>query len=56
MTTSAVIVLLLLVLAAVLIALRGVGVGYRTWDFGWIGVAIIVVLGIILTLTGAITF
>ena len=56
MTTSAVIVLLLLCLAAVLVVLRGLGVGYRTYDFGWLGIGIIIILGIILTLTGAITF
>jgi hypothetical protein len=56
MTTSAVVVLLFLCLAAVLLVLRGVGVGYRTWDLGWLGLAIFAVLGVILTLTGAVTF
>jgi hypothetical protein len=56
MTTAAVVVLFLLVLAAVLVCLRGFGAGYRTWDLGWIGLGILIVLGIFLTLTGVITF
>jgi hypothetical protein len=56
MTTAAVFVAFLLVLAGVLMALRGVGIGWRTWDLGWIGMAIIVILGVFLVLTGAISF
>jgi hypothetical protein len=56
MTTAAVFVAFLLVLAGVLMALRGVGVGWRTWHFGWIGMAIIVILGVFLVLTGKVTF
>ena len=49
MTTQSLILLVLLIAAILLCAARGFGVGYRTWDFGWIGVAIFGVIYLIVT-------
>jgi hypothetical protein len=49
MSTESVVLLVLLILAFVLIALRGCGVGHPRFDFGWIGVALLVLVYIIQT-------
>ena len=47
MTTQNVILLVLLILAFVLAGLAGVGVAHPRLHFGWIAIALIVLVGII---------
>ena len=56
MTTAAAVVLFFLVLAAVLVVFRGFGGVFRTWDLGWLGLGILIVLGVFLILTGKLVF
>ena len=49
MTTEAVVLLVLLLLALVLIGCRAFGVGHPRVDFGWLGIALLVLIYIIKT-------